>query len=76
MIQEKFNLRIMKKLYKSNKNRVFSGVCGGLGEYLETDPVVIRLIWVLASIFLGAGILGLIAYFIAALIIPENPEIN
>ena len=65
-----------KKLYKSNKNKVFAGVCGGLGEYLETDPVVIRLIWVLTSIFLGAGILGIVAYIIAALIIPENPVIN
>ena len=66
----------MKKLYKSNKNRVFSGVCGGIGEYFETDPVVIRLIWVLASIFLGAGILGVIAYIFAALLIPENPVLN
>lgn len=65
-----------KKLYKSSKNKVFAGVCGGLGEYLETDPVVIRLIWVLVSIFLGAGILGIVAYIIAALIIPQNPVIN
>lgn len=66
----------MKKLYKSNKNRVFSGVCGGLGEYFEVDPVVVRLAWVLISIFLGAGILGLLAYIIAAMIIPENPVLE
>ncbi len=63
-----------KKLYKSNKDRVFAGVCGGIGEYTETDPVVIRLIWVLVSIFFGAGFLGILAYIIAALIIPQNPD--
>lgn len=63
-----------KKLYKSNKDRVFAGVCGGIGEYTETDPVVIRLIWVLVSIFFGVGFLGILAYIIAALIIPQNPD--
>ena len=66
----------MKKLYKSNKNRVFAGVCGGIGEYFDTDPVLVRLLWVLISIFFGAGILGLIAYILAALIIPQNPVID
>ncbi|MGM0439176.1 MAG: PspC domain-containing protein [Patescibacteria group bacterium] len=66
----------MNKLYRSNKNKVFAGVCGGIGEYMDVDPVIIRLIWVLVSIFAGMGILGLIAYIIAALIIPENPVID
>ena len=66
----------MKKLYRSNKNRVLAGVCGGLGEYFEVDPVFVRLIWVLASIFMGAGILGVLAYLIAAMIIPQNPVID
>lgn len=66
----------MKKIYKSNKNRVFAGVCGGIGEYFNTDPVLVRLLWVLISIFFGAGILGLIAYILAALIIPQNPVID
>ncbi|MBO5158620.1 MAG: PspC domain-containing protein [Agathobacter sp.] len=58
----------MKRLVKS-ANRMICGVCGGIGEYLNIDPTVIRLIWVIFSIAsLGTGIL---AYIIAALIMPE-----
>lgn len=58
----------MKRLVKST-NRMICGVCGGIGEYLNIDPTVIRLIWVIFSIAsLGTGIL---AYIIAALIMPE-----
>jgi phage shock protein C len=59
-----------KRLYRSRKNRVLAGVCGGLGEYLSIDPVVVRLIWVAISLVWGFGI---ILYIIAALIIPEEP---
>ena len=59
-----------KRLLRSKKNKVIAGVCGGIGEYLGVDPVVIRLIWVVVSLFsLGAGIL---AYIIAWIIIPEG----
>ena len=60
----------VKRLYRSRKNRVLAGVCGGLGEYLNIDPVVVRLIWVAISLVWGFGI---ILYVIAALIIPEEP---
>ncbi|MBS7611045.1 PspC domain-containing protein [Candidatus Bathyarchaeota archaeon] len=60
----------VKRLYRSRKNRVLAGVCGGLGEYLNIDPVVVRLIWVAISLVWGFGI---ILYIIAALIIPEEP---
>lgn len=60
-----------KKLYRSQTNRKIAGVCGGIGEYLNLDPTVIRLIWVLLAFFAGTGLL---AYLIAALIIPENPN--
>jgi phage shock protein C len=59
-----------KRLYRSRKNRVLAGVCGGLGEYLNIDPVVVRLIWVAISLVWGFGV---ILYIIAALIIPEEP---
>jgi phage shock protein C len=59
-----------KRLYRSRKNRVLAGVCGGLGEYLNIDPVVVRLIWVAISLVWGFGIL---LYIIAALIMPEEP---
>ena len=64
-----------KKLYKSRVNQMLSGVCGGIGEYFNTDPTLIRLLWVLVTIMsLGFG--GLIAYIICAIIIPENPNYN
>lgn len=57
-----------KKLTKSATNRMLCGVCAGVGEYLGIDPTVIRLLWVLLT-FIGGS--GLIAYIIAAIIIPE-----
>ena len=60
-----------KKLYRSRQNRMLGGVCGGIGEYLNLDPTVIRLLWVLFS-FMGGS--GLLAYLICLVIIPEHPE--
>ncbi len=59
-----------KRLYKSNTNRVLCGVCGGLGEYFNVDPTIIRLLIVL--LVFGAGT-GVLAYIIAAIIMPERP---
>lgn len=58
----------MKKLYRSKKNRIIAGVCGGIGEYLDVDPTLIRLLWVLLF-RQGIGIAG---YIIAWVIIPEE----
>ncbi len=58
-----------KKLYKSNTDKKICGVCGGIAEYLGIDSTVVRLIWVLAILFAGSGIL---AYIIAALIMPSR----
>ena len=57
-----------KKLTKSSENRMICGVCAGVGEYLGIDPTVVRLAWVLLT-FVGAA--GIIAYIVAAIIIPE-----
>ena len=62
-----------KKLYKSNTDKKIDGVCAGIAEYLDVDPTLIRLVWVLATIFAGAGLL---AYLIAAIIMPRKPEEN
>ncbi len=56
-----------RKLYKS-RNRMLCGVCGGIAEYLNLDPTVIRLLWIIFSFVGGCGIL---AYIIAAIVIPE-----
>ncbi len=61
----------MNKLYKSGKDKVFDGVCGGIGEYFNIDPVIIRLLWIVMVIFGGTGVL---AYLVAMLIIPKNPD--
>lgn len=59
-----------KRLFRSNSNKIIFGVCGGIGEYLDIDPTVIRLLWVLfTALSMGAGIL---VYIIAALIIPKR----
>ena len=59
-----------KKLYRSRKNKLLCGVCGGLGEYLGIDPTVVRLLVVLLS--LSSVGMGVIIYFVAAFIIPEE----
>jgi len=61
----------IKRLYRSKKSRVLGGVCGGIGEYFEVDPTLIRLAWILISILTGV-FPGIIAYFIAWIIIPEK----
>ena len=62
----------IKKLYRSTKDRVLAGVCGGLGEYLNVDPVVLRVVW---AVFFFIGGMGLLAYIIAWIIMPEQPTI-
>jgi len=57
----------IKKLYRSKTDKVIAGVCGGLGDYFEIDPVLVRLLWVL--LIFGYGF-GVFAYLIAWLIIP------
>ena len=57
-----------KKLYRSSTNSMLTGVCGGIGEYFNIDPTLVRLAWVLFSVLGGAGVL---AYIIAAIIIPK-----
>ena len=64
-----------KKLFRSNSNRMLCGVCGGLGTYTGIDPTVIRVLYVLISLVAGAGVLGLVLYFILAVIIPEDDGI-
>jgi len=59
-----------KRLLRSKNNRMIAGVCAGIGNYLEVDPTVIRLVWVLLTFFSGG--LGVLAYIIAWVIIPEK----
>ena len=58
-----------RKLTRSATNRTICGVCGGIGEYLNIDPTIIRIIWIFCSLA-GCGT-GLVVYLIAAIVIPE-----
>jgi phage shock protein C len=60
-----------KKLYRSRSSRMISGVCGGLAEYMNLDPVVVRLIFVITAIF-GVSI-GFWVYIIMWIAVPEQP---
>ena len=63
----------MKKLFKSRDQRMLSGVCGGIAQYLNIDPTVVRIIWALVSVF-SAAVPGLLIYIICAIVIPDEPE--
>jgi len=59
-----------KRLTKSNTNKVISGVCGGIAEYFNIDPAIVRIIWVLLSFGGGSG---LIIYIVCIFILPDAP---
>ncbi len=61
-----------KRLYKIEKGKKLCGVCGGIAEYFDIDPTVIRLLWVLLVFCVGTGIL---AYIVAAIIMPTKSEV-
>ena len=61
-----------KKLYKARYSKKLDGVCAGIGTYFNIDPTLIRVLWVVFTIF-SAFFGGLIAYLICALIIPTEP---
>ncbi len=61
-----------KRLYRSRDDRIFGGICGGLGEFFVIDPTIIRLIFALGAIF-GVGSFLLI-YIIMLVVVPENPN--
>ena len=61
-----------KHLYKCEEGKVICGVCGGLAKYFDVDPTIVRLIWAALTL---VGFSGLIAYIIAALIIPKDPDL-
>jgi len=61
-----------EKLYRSRKSKILGGVCGGIAEYFDVDPVIIRILWILLCIFSGG--IGIIAYLILWIIVPLEPE--
>ena len=62
----------MKRLTKSNSNKVISGVCGGVAEYFNIDPSIVRIIWALLAFGGGSGI---IVYIICAVVLPSAHDL-
>ena len=60
-----------KRLYRSHSNKVLAGVCGGLGEYFDIDPVLIRLLYLFVTIFTGI-VPGVFLYILAVAIVPPH----
>jgi phage shock protein C len=59
-----------KRLFRSRKERMIAGVCGGIGEYFGIDPTIVRLLFVLGMLMGGPGLL---AYLILMIVVPEEP---
>ncbi len=60
-----------KRIYRNTQDKIIAGVCSGVGEYLDLDPVLVRVIWLIAVLGFGTGIL---AYILAWIFIPKKPE--
>lgn len=62
----------MKKLYKIEQGKMISGVCGGIAEYFDIDPSLVHIAWVILTFAWGSGLL---AYIIAAIILPDKSKV-
>jgi len=62
----------IKRLYRSRHDKVLGGVCAGIARYINVDPVVVRLLWVVLTL-ISMG-LGIVVYIIAWIIVPEEPK--
>ena len=60
-----------KRVYRSNDNKVLAGIIGGLGDYFDFDPVILRLAWLLIVIATGF-VPGLLVYLIAIFVVPKR----
>jgi len=61
----------VKRLYRSRDERIIWGICGGMAKYFSTDPVLVRVLWVLSIFLFGWGIL---AYLILRFVVPLGPR--
>lgn len=61
-----------KKLYRTEDNKMLAGVCGGVAEYFNLDPTLVRVLWVAVSLFAGAGV---ILYIVMAIIVPVKSQV-
>ena len=64
-------MNTQKRLYRSTQERMFAGVCGGIAEYLDVDPTLVRLFFVALTLLSGGQ--GLLIYIVLMLVVPEQP---
>lgn len=64
----------MKRLYKSDTDKVFAGVLAGIGEYLDIDPTILRLAYILIAVLTGI-VPAIVGYFVGIIIVPHKPKI-
>ena len=62
-----------KRLYKSRTDKVIEGVCGGIAEYINMDPTVVRVLYVVLSV-MSSGFPGILIYILLMIIMPDKPE--
>lgn len=62
-----------KRLYKIERGKKIDGVCGGIAEYFDIDPTMIRILWIILAFCAGGGIL---AYILCAIVMPRKSEID
>src|SRR5512144_387377 len=60
----------LRRLYKSRQNRVIDGVCGGVAEYFDVDPTIVRILWVLLTLTAGSGF---VLYIAGMILMPVRP---
>jgi phage shock protein PspC (stress-responsive transcriptional regulator) len=66
---------MQKKLHRSRTEKMIAGVCGGLAEYFNVDPTLIRVLWIIAVLFAGGGVLAyIILWIVLPLDVPEPPS--
>jgi phage shock protein PspC (stress-responsive transcriptional regulator) len=65
-----------RRLARSRTDRKIAGVCGGLAEYLDLDPTVVRVVWAILAVVPGGIVLGLVAYVVAWFIMPSQPSLS
>lgn len=61
----------MRRIYRSSQEKVIAGVCGGMGEYFDKDPVLFRILFVLVTLMFGFGILAYLVFWIS---IPKDAQ--
>jgi len=64
-----------QRVYRSREDRLIGGICGGLGEYFDVDPTILRISWVAITVFSGV-LPGVLVYCIALFIVPQTPPEN